>query len=188
MRKVVALLITGIMLLTSFTAFADDDLEARVAALEEKVAALEAQLTGSVPEGVSAAPVQEVADVGEVETGMVANGCSLEYVEYEIGKTYDDQDCVILYFDFINGSGETSYARREFNITVFQHDKEQGYATLSFGTNQADTDVNTELRSGAAPLRVAFTSLIGDTSDIIVRIESNRDYDVEPIEFSLSLE
>lgn len=186
MRKVVALLITGIMLLTSFTAFADDDLEARVAALEEKVAALEAQLAGSVPEGVTAAPVQEVADVGEVETGLVSNNCSLEYTDFEVTKTYDDIDCVVLYFDFINGSGETTTASREYNVTVFQNGKEREHGVVS--GNEPGHDWFTEMRSGSASLKVAYVGEIQDMSDVIVRIQSGTDYSIEPIEFTLALE
>lgn len=186
MKKLIALVVTGIMLLSPFTAFADDDLEARVAALEEKVADLEAQLAGSVPEGVTAAPVQEVADVGEVETGIVSNNCSLEYVDFEVSKTYDDFDCVIVYFDFINGSGETSQAADEFRVDVFQNGVEQEFGTVS--DNQADKDWYTKVRSGSDALRVAYTSKIGDMSDIIVSLRSSSDYNMDPVEFTLALE
>ena len=186
MKKLIALAITGIMLLSPFTAFADDDLEARVAALEEKVAALEAQLSGSAPDGVSATPEQEVADVGEVETGLISNNCSLEYTDFEVSKTYDDLDCVVLYFNFTNGSGETTTASREYNVTVFQNGKEQDFGIVS--GNEPNHDWQTEIRSGSDPLRVAYVGEIQDMSDVIVRIQSGTDYSLEPVEFTLSLE
>lgn len=186
MKKLIALTITGLMLLSPFSALADDDLEARVAALEDRVAALEAQLSGSAPEGVAAAPDQEPVEVGTVGTGIVAGGCSLEYVDYEVTKSYDDHDCVVLYFDFTNGSGETTSANMAFYMEVFQNGKEQEFAVVS--NNQAYDDRDTDLRSGAEPLRIAFASEIEDMSDIIVNLSSSLDWNAEDIEFSLSLQ
>lgn len=187
MKKLVALSLASLLACAPFTAFADDaDLEARVAALEEKVAALEAQLSGSAPEGVAAAPDQEAADVGDVETGLVSNNCSLEYTDFEVAKTYDDLDCVVLYFDFMNGSGETTTASNEFTVTVFQNGKEQEYGVVS--DNEPNHDWFTEIRSGSDPLKVACAAEIKDMTDVIVRIQSGTDYSIEPIEFTLALE
>ena len=187
MKKLVALSLAGLLACAPFTAFADDaDLEARVAALEEKVAALEAQMSGSASEGVAAAPDQEAADVGDVETGLVSNNCSLEYIDFEVTKTYDDLDCVVLYFDFVNGSGDTTTASREYTVTVFQNGKEQDFGIVS--GNDPNHDWQTEIRSGSDPLKVAYAAEIQDMSDVIVRIQSGTDYDIEPIEFTLSLE
>lgn len=185
MKEFITLTITGILLLSPFSAFADDDLEARVAALEDRVAALEAQLAGSAPEGVAAAPDQEVADVGDVETGIVADGCSLEYAGFEVTKSYDDCDCVVIYFDFTNGSGETKNAMSTFHMDVFQHGKEQDFAIVS--ENEAMDDNDTDLRSGADPLRVAFGAKLEDMSDIIVSVHP-MSRSVDEVEWSLSLE
>ena len=188
MKRLVALAIAGLLACVPVTAFADDaDLEARVAALEEKVAALEAQLSGSAPEGVAAVPDQEVANAGDVETGLVSNNCSLEYTDFEVTKTYDDDlDCVVLYFDFTNGSGETTTASNEFTVTVFQNGKEQEHGIVS--DNEPNHDWFTEIRSGSDPLKVACAAEVQDMTDVIVRIQSGTDYSIEPIEFTLALE
>ncbi|MBP3873971.1 MAG: DUF5067 domain-containing protein [Lachnospiraceae bacterium] len=186
MKRFTAFILASLLACVPVTAFADDaDLEARVAALEEKVAALEAQLSGSAPEGVAAASDQEVADVDDVETGITADGCSLEYVDYEVTKSYDDADCVVLYFDFINGSGETKNAMATFVVDVFQNGKEQDFAIVS--DNEAMDDNSTDLRSGADPLRVAFGAKLEDMSDIIVSIHP-MSRSVDPVEFTVTLE
>ena len=187
MKRFTAFILASLLACIPVTAFADDaDLEARVAALEEKVAALEAQLSGSAPEGVAAAPDQEVADVDDVETGLVSNNCSLEYTDFEVTKTYDDLDCVVLYFDFTNGSGETTTASNEFTVTVFQNGKEQEHGIVS--DNEPNHDWFTEIRSGSDPLKVACAAEVQDMTDVIVRIQSGTDYSIEPIEFTLALE
>ena len=157
----------------------------RIEDLEARVAALEAQI-GIVPEGVADAQEQEVVEQGDVETGMVANGCTLSFKRAEIGKAYDGKDAVILYFDFTNGSGDTTAAEYEFYIKVYQNDREQENTVLT--GNQAFDDQYVELRSGADTVEVAYAAEITDTSDIIVNISSMSDWSVEDVEFSVSLE
>lgn len=167
------------------TAFAGDaDLEARITALEERVAALEAQI-GAPPEGVSAVPEQETVPPADVETGIVtADGCSLEYKDFAVTKSYDGYDCVALYFDFFNGSGESTSAMLKFYMTVYQNGKEQPFAAIS--KDQAFDDRDTKLRSGADPLRVCFASMLEDDSDIIVNLKTT-DRSVDEVEFTLSI-
>ncbi|MBR2999558.1 MAG: DUF5067 domain-containing protein [Oscillospiraceae bacterium] len=184
MRKL-ALLMAASLALAVPVFGSDTDLESRIAALEERVAALEAQI-GGAPDGVSKAPDQEAIDPGTVETGMVSEGCSLSYKRAELGKTYNGEDCVILYFDYVNGSGETSAAGFDFYVKVFQNNREQDSATVS--DNPAIKEKNTEYRSGAGPIEVAYASMITDTSDIIVNISSMKDFFAEDVEFSVSLE
>ena len=183
-KRLFALLVAGMMAVVPLTVRADDaDLEARVAALEERVAALEAQL-GS-PNGTSEVAEQQAVEPGSVTTGMVAGGCSLEYKRFELGKSFDGQDAVILYFDFTNGSGKTASAGFSFFVKVFQNNREMESAVIS--DNQACDDQYTEFRSGADPVEVAFASKITDTSDIIVNISSMSDWSAEDVEFNVSL-
>lgn len=152
------------------------------------MAALEARLSGSTPEGTSAAPEQEVIEPAGVETGIISNNCSLEYTGTEVTKTYDDHDCVVLYFNFTNGSGETSSAGDEFKVKVFQNGKEQDTGVISSADgNQPAQEWHTEMRSGSAPLPVGYVAEIGDLSDIIVSLSSRSDYNMDPIEFSVTL-
>lgn len=188
MKKLVVLSLIA-MLAVPMTAHAEEDriaaLEEAVAALEQRVAALESA-GGAAPEGVSEVPEQEVVAPPTVETGLVANNCSLTFIEHEVSKTYDDKDCVILYFDFVNGCGETTQASDQFGVTVFQNSKEQDFGVVS--GCQEHEDWHAKIRSGPDTFRVAYISEIGDMSDIIVNIRSWSDQDVEPVEFTLALE
>ena len=184
MRKVAMMFAVASLCMAVPAAAEDADLLARVEALEERVASLEAQLS-STPSGVSAAPEQEVVPPGDVETGIVTEGgCSLEYRDFAVTQSYDGKDCVALYFDFFNGSGETTSALYEFHMTVYQNGREQPFAVLS--GDQAYDDRDTTLRSGADAIRVCFASMLEDDSDIIVNLKAS-DRSVDEVEFSLSL-
>lgn len=183
MKKVIALMLAGTMCL-SLSAFANEDLEARIAALEERVAALETQI-GIAPEGVSAAAEQKAEEIPELtaeDVGMVAKGHSLVYKRCEVGKDMWKNDCVILYFDYANESGETSSAGNAFILKAYQHDVQIDF------TSVMNSEWYTELRSGAAPIEVAFPFKISDTSEIIVNIRSFADYQTPDVEFTVSLE
>lgn len=170
----------------SMTVFgSESDLEARIAALEERVAALEAQI-GAPPEGVTAAEAREPGEIGDVETGMIAGGCSLSFKRAEVAKDGSGNDVVIMYFDFTNESGENQSASSAFYVKIFQHDREMDSATIS--NNSAFDDKFTQFRSGAAPVEVAYVSQIADMSDIIVNISSFIDWNAKDVEFNLSLE
>lgn len=184
-RKIVTVLMLAALAITPVTARAEDDLEARISALEERVAALEAQLAGSVPEGVSGVPEQtagEVPSLADINTGMVSSGSSLQYKRCEVGQDLFGADCVILYFEYINESGETAATSDDFYLKAYQHDIEIDSVVLE------GTDWYTELRSGAAPIEVTYGFEISDTSDVIVNMSSADDYSMEPIEFTVSLE
>ncbi len=183
MKKRALLLAAALM--TAMPVYAEEaDLSARIEALEERVAALEA-LVSAPPAGVSKTPDQEVVPAGDVETGIVtADGCSLEYKDFAVTQSYDGHDCVALYFDFFNGSGETTSAMLEFYMTVYQNGKEQPFAVLS--GDQAYDDRDTTVRSGTDPLRVCFASMLEDDSDIIVNLKA-MDRSVDEIEFLLAI-
>lgn len=190
-KKIVALLIAASMACAPAAVHAAEDTDARIAALEERVAALEELVSMLTGPGVSTAPQKEAGEptpIGESGVGIQANGCTLTYTGFELGKSYDDHDAVIVNFDFTNNSGESTCAFYEFYMKVFQHDREVEFATISSGVSQGFDDRDTEIRSGAEPIAVAFASKIDDTSDIIVRLESSRDWSAEPVEFTISLE
>lgn len=184
-RKLVAALLLGSIMMAMSVKADEAELLARIEALEARVSALEAK-AGIAPEGTAATQEQETVQQEDVETGMVVNNCSLAFKRAELGKTYDNKDAVILYFDFTNGSGETTSAGYEFFVKVYQNNREQETATIM--DNQAFNDRFVEFRSGADTVEVAFASLISDKSDIIVNISSMSDWDMEDVEFSVSLE
>lgn len=187
-RKLMVMAVVLVVSAASLTAFgSDDDILQRIEALEQRVEALEALQAGSTPDGVSAVQDPEPEALDNVETGMVAEGSSLSYKKAETGKTYNgEDDAVILYFDYINESGETSAAGYDFYVKVFQNGREMDSATIS--DNQAIKDAHTEFRSGAGIIEVAFARKISDNSDIIVNISSMKDWNAEDVEFAVSLE
>lgn len=169
----------------------DADLETRIETLEERVAALEAQLAGSAPEGVSTTPDQVAGELPEIGTNdicVVDNGCSLKYKRSELGKDYKNEDCVILYFDYLNESGKSTDAGSCFIVKVFQHDKEVDTASISPSENEAIKNRNTEVRSGAAIMEVAYAFKISDMTDIIVELSPIFSFGDDIIEFAVTLE
>lgn len=190
-KRIVALLIAATMACAPAAVYAAEDTDARIAALEERVSALEelvALLTGP---GVSAAPQEEAgeaAPIGDGGVGMAVDGFTLTYTGFELTEDRDGNGVVLLNFDFANNSGEPAAAQWKYSITVFQHGREVDYASISSSTSQAYKDCGTEIRSGSDPIAVAFAKKIQDTSDIIVRISSMTDWNAEPVEFTVSLE
>lgn len=172
MKRLFALTLAGLMACAPSTAFADDaDLEARVAALEEKVAALEAQLTGSVAD-----PEAPAADYR-----IEYDGCTLEFTDHQIMD-----DCVMLYFNFSNGSDEIRHSTNSFDVYAFQHGIELDGVGLS---DDAYYNQGKDLQPGAGPLRVGYAFKIEDQSDVDVRVLGFSDLLQEhPVEFTLSLE
>lgn len=186
--KKLAMLSLACMLAFPMTVRAED--ADRIAALEEKVAALEqrvAALEGGTPAGVSEAPAQEVvAPPADVETGLEYDGCTLEYVGCEVTTDRYDKPCVVLYFDYFNGSGETRSYYGSYTVKAFQYGKQMDLTGVS--DNEAFDNLHTELRSGADTLRVANCFSIDDTSEIIVSLKGIYDFDNDPVEFTVSLE
>lgn len=178
MKRFIASLIAGLMILVPSSALAEEDLEARIEALEERVAALEA-LIGTVPE-------QEEMDPGLAGIGINEDEGYLTFKRFEIVPTYDDGEAVMLYFDFFNNSGETASAIDAFSVQVFQHGREQNYAIVD--SNDAYSDRGVEFRSGADPVEVAFALEIQDRSDIIVSLTPYYPFGGTTEEFTLSLE
>lgn len=185
MKRLAVLSMVCLLAGVPITVMASEDLEARVAALEERVAALEAQI-GAAPKGVSAVPEQETVDPGTVETGIIDDGCSLAFKRAETVQDSNGEYIVILYFDFFNGSGDTTTAELKFSVKVFQNGREQDYAFVT--GNQAIRDSSVEFRSGADPVEVAFARKVQDMSDIIVCLEPFISWGQNTVEFTLSLE
>ena len=187
MKKLITIILAGLMVCIPFVTYADEsDLESRVAALEERVAALEAQLTGLAPTGVSEAPNQEEVSPAAIDTGIEWEGCTLEYKDFELITDSDGNECVLLYFDYFNGSGETKNYYGSFEVEAFQNGKEM--ETASAQGNEAYDEKYTDLRSGADPLRVASCFKLTDHSDIIVSLIGFTAFGEDPVEFTLSLE
>lgn len=175
MKKLVALSLAGLLACTPVTVFADDaDLEARVTALEEKVAALEAQLSGSA------------AGSAASDDAIEYDGCTLEYKDYTIDTDYEGDDAIILYFDFFNGSEDTTSFYSSFDVSMFQNGKEA--AITDFPDDPASHDRITDLQPDAGPIQIATCFKLTDHSDVIVSMKPLFDFDYEPVEFTLSLE
>jgi hypothetical protein len=174
MKRLVAMVLAGMMVLSPIAVYADDaDLEARVAALEERVAALEAQLSGQETtenqQDTGADTTDAIQTVpAQSDTFIEYEGCSLQYVDYEIVQDRQGNNVLVTYFDFSNNSEKTKSAVWSFSVKVFQHGKETGTAYLS--GIQEHTDCTAEIMPGSGPLRVAYLDKLDDMSDAIVRV------------------
>ena len=185
MRKTAAFLLAGAMVLSPVSVFANDDLEARVAALEERVAVLESQL------GLSASdiPTDDASADSEESGDLVfeSDDCSLWYRDFEIVKDYQGGDAIVLYFDFVNGSDRNRAAMMTFNVQVFQNGKETGLAVVTQQIPEYNDSV-AQVMPGADPVRVAFISKLEDLSDVIVRVSPLISLGGDYIEIPLSLQ
>lgn len=179
MKKIIALSLTGIMMLTPAAVFADDaDLEARIAALEERVAALEEQLGTQTSEDV-------VTDDNGGDVFIEYEGCTLKYKDFAIKTDYEGDEGIILYFDFYNGSEETTNYTMTFDVSVFQNGKEM--ELTDFPDDPASHARYTDLRANSGPIDVGACFKLEDKTDIIVSMETMFG-DAEPVEFTLPIE
>lgn len=179
-NRIVIFMLAAMIAAAPITAYAADaDLEARVAALEKRVAALEAQLSGSAPEETPGETDQAVPSY----MSMSEDGVTLTYTSHKVAKDYEGNDCVILYFDFINESDENKSPLSSTMFRVFQHGKEIDMAVVMDDT--AVHDHMTTIMPGADPLPFGVAYGITDLTDITVDA-----YIIghDPIEFTLSLE
>ena len=179
-NRIVIFMLATMIAAAPITAYAADaDLEARVAAVEKRVAALEAQLSGSAPEETP----EETEQAAPSDMSISEDGVTLTYTSHKVAKDYEGNDCVILYFDFINESDENKSPLSSTMFRVFQHGKEIDMAVVMDDT--AVHDHMTTIMPGADPLPFGVAYGITDLTDITVDA-----YIIghDPIEFTLSLE
>ena len=176
MKKLIALTLAGALAFTPIMALAEEpDLEARVAALEERVTALEALLSGESSEEAPAAAAPDEAAAPEEapatsDTIFEYGGCSLQYVSSEVRQDYQGNNVLVVYFDYTNNSGKDKAAYLEFNVQAFQNGKENTGIPVLYPDIQEHKDSMAQIMSGADPIRVAFAEPLSDTSDVIVRV------------------
>ena len=183
-NRIVIFMLAAMIAAAPITAYAADaDLEARVAALEKRVAALEAQLSGSAPEETPGETPGEADQAAPSDMSISEDGVTLTYTSHKVAKDYEGNDCVILYFDFINESDENKSPLSSTMFRVFQHGKEIDMAVVMDDT--AVHDRMTTIMPGADPLPFGVAYGITDLTDITVDA-----YIIghDPIEFTLSLE
>lgn len=185
MRKCAALLLASAMVLSPVTVLADDDLEARVAALEERVAVLEAQL--GLPE--SETPADDAGADPEELGDLVFDygGCSLRYVSSEIRQDYQGKDALVAYFDFLNNSGKDQAAYLEFQVQAFQNGKTNAAIPILNPDIQEHMDSMAQVMSGTDPVRVAFIEPLSDTSDVVLRVSPLISFGDEHLDIPVSL-
>lgn len=179
--KKLALLLTASLAFVAPVFGADADLEARIAALEERVAALEAQIGGG-----TVAETEQTVSEGELTAE--GNGFTLTFTGCETTKDYEGMDCVLLYFDFTNISGDTRSAVEAFNVKIFQHGiEQQGYPMLNDDPQEL-TSRGADIKPGAETIKVAWLEPITDMSEIDVEVIPMPNSNNEPLEFTVSLE
>ena len=184
MKKRLISLLT-VCIIAAFPAAAlagEPDLESRLSALEARVAALEA-IIGSDPS--AGAPAAETESLQELPDISLDDGeHSIKYAGSELSKDYEGNDVVVVYFDYINGSADTSCAGFDFLIKAFQNKRQLEGTAMD--DNQPCDDYYNEFQSGADTIRVGNAFLISDTSDVTVNIVSLMNPTADPVEFTVS--
>lgn len=185
MKKSAALLLASAMVLSPVTVLADDDLEARVAALEERVAVLEAQLGLSESETPADDASADPEELGDLVFDY--GGCSLRYVSSEIRQDYQGKDALVAYFDFLNNSGKDQAAYLEFQVQAFQNGKTNAAIPILYPDIQEHMDSMAQVMSGTDPVRVAFIEPLSDTSDVVLRVSPLISFGDEHLDIPVSL-
>ena len=181
-RQLIALTLSLLAASPAISYASDVDYEARLAALEARVAALEA-IIGSDPS--SGAPAAETESLQELPDISLDDGeHSIKYVGSELSKDYEGNDVVVVYFDYTNGSPDTSCAGFDFLIKAFQNKRQLEGTAMD--DNQPCDDYYNEFQAGADTVRVGNAFLISDTSDVTVNIVSLMSPTSDSVEFTVS--
>ena len=181
-RQLIALTLALLVASPAISYASDVDYEARLAALEAKVAALEA-IIGSDPS--AGAPAAETESLQELPDISLDDGeHSIKYAGSELSKDYEGNDVVVVYFDYTNGSPDTSCAGFDFLIKAFQNKRQLEGTAMS--DNQPCDDYYNEFQAGADTVRVGNAFLISDTSDVTVNIVSLMSPTSDSVEFTVS--
>ena len=199
-KKLVALLATAMIMLLPVTVFAAGenkekiaDLEARVAALEQRLTDLEsviAGLTGSEPAAPevttaetitteSAATEMPVTEATQAlpEDAIVIDfeGTTFTYDGYKVTTGSDGSPRVILYGYFSNNTGEPSAAMFNYIFTVYQNGRELT-STIVFD-DQAVSDRSTKILPGSDPIYVGYPFALQDaSSELTVELKPLMDW------------
>lgn len=179
MKRLVAMVLAGMMVLSPITVYADDaDLEARVAALEERVAALEAQLSApetetTAPETETTAEETEAPDSNDIDFDNMyridSNGCTMYYEKSAIDADPYGEPCFYAYGYFVNNSSSRQTASTAFRFDAYQDGVE--LKEMFYSLNEAYKNHSTFILPGADPLYVAFGFELRNTvSDVILTI------------------
>lgn len=196
MKRSLMILLVGLLIFMPVTSFADEaDQEARIAALEEKVEALEKErdtlyeviaqiwavgekkgLWGDIKEEFAALKANqstssesESASAPATDLSFEYNDCALQYDTFEVTKDYQGNNVLVVYFYFTNNSEANQMAMGTFNVQVFQNGKECGMAVISQSIPEYNDSI-AQIMPGADPVRVAFLAKLADMSDVIVRV------------------
>lgn len=121
-----------------------DDLTARIEALEGDTAGNTVPVTASQSEPAEVVREAPAAAVSGDFEQVVIKDFTLDYLNYEFGKTYDGKDIIKITFHFANKSNESKAYIWAISTTAFQDGIELKDAYVD------DSERNTEIRPGKA--------------------------------------
>ena len=146
-KKLITLLLCGMLAVTSTTPVLADkkddriaELEAQVADLEKTVEELQAELQKA--KGGSTTPASK--DGISFET----DAFTVQYTRHEFGTDYEGNKCLLYYYNFTNNSDQNATAGLTAHVQCFQDGSECEMAIVDISSAELDNYAMNEVQPG----------------------------------------
>lgn len=96
------------------------------------------------------------------------NDTTLEYLKHDVITDSNGREVLVIYFDFVNNSGDNTAFAYNYNVTCFQNGKELDYPLVSFDIDEYNNAAR-ELQTGAN-ITVARIYILEDKSDVDLEV------------------
>ena len=140
----------------------------------------------------TAAPETELETEAETEADLSApfifetDDYSVEYVKHEVGKDYEGNPCVLVYYNFTNKGEEATSAMIKTYIQAFQNGIECDTAIV-MDENEAVSNYQKDIQKGIT-LEVCHAFSIKDMSDVKLEVSEVISFDNKKSEQIIKLQ
>lgn len=180
-KKIVAVLVSGILTLSCITPVFADAKDDKIAELEAKVKDLEAQIKELKGED------KEKSD-SKTDFSYEQDGYTFKFLKYQVVDSESQGKVLYIFYNFTNNSGQTIEAANALISKAFQNGVE---LTTSFPDSEPIEEYNNTYKSvqDGGSLDVAFMYQLADNSDVSIEITPLAYMDDTPLgEYTFKLE
>lgn len=180
-KKIVAVLVSGILTLSCITPVFADAKDDKIAELEAKVKDLEAQIKELKGED------KEKSD-SKTDFSYEQDGYIFKFLKYQVVDSESQGKVLYIFYNFTNNSGQTIEAANALISKAFQNGVE---LTTSFPDSEPIEEYNNTYKSvqDGGSLDVAFMYQLSDDSDVSIEITPLAYMDDTPLgEYTFKLE
>lgn len=96
------------------------------------------------------------------------NDTTLKYLKHNVITDSNGREVLVIYFDFVNNSGDNTAFAYNYNVTCFQNGKELDYPLVSFDIDEYN-NIARELQT-SANITVARIYILEDKSDVDLEV------------------